>query len=201
MSSGTSNAVRLLGPLAPSTLVAFHRIVRFPPTPLPTATATRTPFRVNLLAANPISTSATTTTPPTMGLILPWVSQAWLRRGLDPLAPNVYTRMQDEQGSLGQFSMVLAIGGKNVGNVSECIYDYGDMSFKECTGWTLLNRNLLDWGGSDVSTVVYVPPATKLEALFYRRPAAVWDHRPDAIEVELNGYECPKSVFDQITKQ
>jgi len=201
MSSGTSNAVRLLGPLSPSTLKVFHRIVRFPPTPLPTANTTRQPFRVNLLAPNPTSTSASATTPSTMGLILPYVSQAWLRRGLDPLAPNVYSRMQDEQGSLGQFSMVLAVAGKNVGVVSECNYDYTDSSFSECTGWTLLNRNLLDWGGSDVSTALYVPPATKLEALFYRRPGAAWEHQPDAIEVELNGYECPKSTFDLITRQ
>ena len=196
-----SNATRLLGPLPPVAMPVFHRVVRFRPTGLPTATASRPPFRVNLLAPTPTSTAMGTTTPSTVGYILSWVSQSWLIRGQDPLEPETYSRMPSEQGSLGQFSMVLAVGGRNVGQVSENIYSYSGGQYVEVPGWTALNRNLLDWGGSDVSTVLYVPSDTKLEALFYQRPGYTWTNRPDVIEIEMNGFVCPKSVMDRITKQ
>lgn len=194
-------AFRLLGRLPPIAMQLFHRVVRFQVTGLPSATATRTPFRVNLLSDTPLSTTSSATTPSTAGLILPWVSQSWLIRGQDPMDPNVYSRMQVEQGSLGQFSMVLAVGGTNVGQVSENIFDFTAADTVEVSGWTGLDRNLLDWGGSDVSSAVFVPPSTKLEALFYRRPGLAWLHVPDAIEVELNGYVVPKSMLDRITQQ
>lgn len=202
MSEGAvSYGVHLLSRLPPSALQIYHRKVVFRPTPLPTATTARTPFRVNLLAAAPTTATTSASTPSTVGLILAWVSQAWLVRGQDPLDPNAYSYMQSAQGLEGKFSMALAAGGRNVGQVSENLYSYGDTTYFEMPGWTTLNRNLLDWGGSDVSTVLYIPPDTKLEALFYRRPSAAWLHQPDAIEVELNGYTCPKSVMDTIVKQ
>lgn len=203
----TKDGARLLESLSPASISIFHRVVRFRPTGLPASTASRLPFRVNLLSAAPTNAAVATTTPGTVGLILRWVSQSWLVRGLDPAEPNAYSRMQEAQGAMGQFTMSLAVGNRNVGQVDESIYSYalstdtGLAGTESMPGWTALNRNLIDFGSGGVSSAIYVPPETKLEALFYQNPFRPWLHKPDVIEVELNGYVCPKSMFDQLTQQ
>ncbi len=202
--SGASNlaGAELLGSLAPASVQIFHRVSRFQPVNLPTSTTARPPFRVNLLSDDPTDGDQATTTPTTVGLILRYVSQSWLVRGLDPAEPNAYSRMQEAQGAMGQFTMAIAVGNRNVGQVGESIYSYEAVAgTTSMPGWTALNRNLLDFGSGSMSPAIYVPPNTKIEALFYQTPGKAWLHKPDVIEVELNGFVCPKSLFDQITRQ
>lgn len=193
---------KLLGSFAPTSLQPYHRVVRFRPTGLPTASASRPPFRVNLIAADPTDSSSSARTPQTMGLIIVYIAQSWLKRGDDPSDPNAYSLYQPAQGAYGRFSMTLAVDNRNVGEISETIYDYASGTYIQSPGWTDLNRNLL-WWGANLSPVIYVPGNTKLEALFYQPPSSVaspWLDVPDAISVELNGYSVPAHQLSEILK-